>query len=50
MLKNVDSFIWQNAGVILWQKAGATTWKNEANFMISNFVVQYDFVRLDLVW
>ena len=50
MLKNVDPFIWQNAGVISWQEAGATTWKNEANNITPIFLVQYDLVRLDLVW
>ena len=40
MSKNVDSFTWQNAGVIIWQKAGATLWQNAGNFMISYCVVQ----------
>ena len=39
MLKNVDSIIWQKAGVIIWQKAGATIWQNAGNIMISYCVV-----------
>ena len=50
MLKNVDSIIWQNAGVIIWQKAGGTIWQNAGNIMILYCVLQYDLVRLDLVW
>ena len=50
MLENVDSMIWQNAGVLIWQKAVATIWQNAGNFMISYCVVQYDLVRLDIVW
>ena len=34
MLINVDSIIWQNAGVKIWQKAGATIWQNAGNIMI----------------
>ena len=50
MLKNVYSIIWQNAGVIIWQKAGATIWQNAGNITISYCEVQFDLVRLDLVW
>ena len=50
LLKNIDSFIRQNAGVIKWQKAGASLWQNAGNIIISYFVVWYEFKRLDLVW
>ena len=39
MLKNVDYFIWQNAGVLIWQKAGATIWQNAGNIIISYCVI-----------
>ena len=39
MLINVDSIVWQNAGVIIWQRVGATIWQNAGNIMISDCVV-----------
>ena len=50
ILKNVDYILRQNAGVMIQQMAGATIWQNAGNIMISQFVVQYDIVGIDLVW
>ena len=49
-MKNVDSLIWQNAGVIVWLKAGTTIWQNADNSFILYCVAQNDLVRLYFVW